>query len=284
MNHVTDLHERTVRWRARAARHPRLTLAALIATLIGIALLLAGWRLTRPGARFGPQDGTWLRSQINKDLYVGVDPNYPPFAEWTPEGIIGLEVDIAREVGRRLGVEAQILIMGYDGLYDSLYTGNVDMLIAGLRVDSGQEHWVYFTQPYFDAGQVLVSRVSEPVDSMRQLDGGIVAVELASAGDLAARRWQRRLHALEMRRFLLPDEAMQAVEAGEVDAALVDTVSARFFLKTHPYLMMAEYTTVPDEYVIAMRDENFRLTKEVEQALAEMREDGTLEAIIARWL
>ncbi len=253
------------------------------AVLVGI-MLLVGWRLTRPGARFGPQDGTWLRSQINKDLYVGVDPSYPPFAEWTPDGIVGLEVDIAREIGRRLGVETQILIMGYDGLYDALYTGNVDMVIAGLRVDPGQQNWVYYTRPYFDAGQVLVSRATHPIDSMRDLDGGTVAVELASAGDLAARRWQRRLHALDMQRFLLPDEAARAAASGDVDAALIDTVSARAYLKTHPELVMPSHTTVPDEYVVAMRKENFRLTKEVERVLAAMQTDGTLDAIIARWL
>ena len=269
---------------SRARRFVRSNPRWVLVALIVIALALVGWRLTRPGARFGPQDGTWLRSQINKDLYVGIDPSYPPFAEWTPDGIIGIEADIAREIGRRLGVEPQLLIMGYDSLYDSLYTGYVDMVIAGLRVDPGRANWVHYTSSYFDAGQVLVSPSSAPVQSMMDLDGQVVAVELASAGDIAASQWARRLHALSVTRYLLPTEAMQAVQTGAAAAALVDTVSARQYVTDQPDLIMADVVTLPDPYVIALRQANFRMTEEVDRALDAMRADGTLAAIIARWL
>ena len=261
-------------------QHPRLALAALLVIAAGFA----AWRLTRPGAPFGPQDGTWLRVQINGDLYVGIDPSYPPFAEWTPEQIVGIEADLAREIGRRLGVETHILIMGYDSLYDALYTGSVDMLIAGLHPDSTLTHWVYYSQPYYDAGQVLVSPREEPISDMRALDGKAVAVEMASSGDAAAQRWARRLRALVIERYLLPQDAMRAVEEGQAAAALVDTVSARLYLPAHPRLVMAAETTVAEPYAIAMRRGDFRLTAHVEQALEAMRADGTLAAIIARWL
>ncbi len=260
-------------------QHPRLALLALIAA----ASLIALWLLTRPGALLGPKDTTWLRIQINKDLYVGLDPNYPPFTEWTPERIEGLEADIAREIGARLGVETSILIMGYDGLYDALYTGHVDFIIAGLTIDPVYEEWVYYTVPYFDAGQILVSRRADDYQHIRALEEKTLAVEIASAGDLAAQRWKRRLRALDIVHVMLPEEAMQRVQRGEVDAALVDTVSARLYLAEHLDLTMAAQTTVPQPYVIALRQDNFRLTAAVEDALSDMRRDGTLAALIAKW-
>lgn len=270
------------RWRRFGTRRGVTLLAGLL--VAGLCVAAAGWRITRPGARLGLQDGTWRRVQINQDLYVGLDPSYPPLAQWTPEGIVGLEADLAREVGRRLEVETQILIMGYDSLYDALYTGQVDLLIAALRPDATQDHWVYYTRPYFEGGQVLVSRAARPVESMRELDGGVVAVELASAADLVARRWQRRLHTLEIRPYMLPYDALQAVQHAEVDAALVDMISARLFLSEAGGLAIAAEATAPDPYVIAMRRENFRLNDEVEAALAAMQADGTLDMIIERWL
>jgi ABC-type amino acid transport substrate-binding protein len=280
MMRLVALRESIVRWRGRIRRHPRVTLVVLIA----VALLVTGWALTRPGAWLGPQDLTWHRIQVNRDLYVGIDPSYPPFAEWTPEQIVGLEADLAREIARRLGVKPQILIMGYDGLYDSLYVGQIDMAISGLHVDPGRTDWVHYSRPYYDAGQILVSRTDAPVQTIRQLDGKTVAVELASAGDMAAQQWQRRLHALHVERFMLPDDAMQAVQTGDADAALVDTVSARLYLERHDGLAMAAKTAVPDGYVIAMRRQNYRLTSAVDRMLADMTADGTLDAIIARWL
>lgn len=261
--------------------YPWLIALGVVFVILSAAVL---WRLTRPGARFGPLDGTWYRSQINKDLYIGLDPSYPPFTRWTPEQIEGIEADLAREFGQRWRVKTSILIMGYDGLYNSLYTGTVDMVISQLRVDPVLTEWVHYTQPYFDAGQILVSRSDAPVQNMNELDGHSVGVELASAGDAAAQRWERRLHSLEIKRYMLPNEAMQAVQRGEVKAALVDTVSARIYLKTHDDLVMADKTTVSENYVIALRRANFRMIEEVEQALDDMIEDGTLNEIIARWL
>jgi polar amino acid transport system substrate-binding protein len=260
----------------------------MIRIVLVIAILagstLGYWLWTRPGGILGPQDLTWRRVQINRDLWVAIDPSYPPFAEWTPDEIIGLEPDLAREIGRRLGVEAHILIMGYDSLYDSLYTGSVDMVIAGLHVDTSQTEWVHYTRSYYDAGQVLVSLADHPIQTMRELDGQTVAVELASAGEMAARQWERRLHALTITRYVLPDEAMQAVLDGKAEAALVDTVSARLFLKQHPDLIMATKTTAADQYVVAMRKANYRLIEAVDRIMADMAADGTLDTIIARWL
>jgi polar amino acid transport system substrate-binding protein len=71
---------------------------------------------------------------------------------------------------------------------------------------------------------------------------------------------------------------------GDADAALVDMISARLFVNDHPQLIISSNTIVPEEYVIAMRDKNFRLTAEVEKALDAMQADGTLDAILARWL
>jgi polar amino acid transport system substrate-binding protein len=254
----------------------------ILASITSVAVLFTYWLVTYPGAR---KDPTWHRVEVNHDLYAGLDPNYPPFAQWTEDDIEGLEVDIAREIGRRLGVnKTDIWPMGPDDLYDALHTGSVDFIISGLQVDPGMGDWVYYTQPYFDAGQVLVSRQDTPVQSMRDLDGHILAVEIASSGDSAAQRWERRLHSLTIRRCLLPDEAMQAVENGEANAALVDTISARRYVKDHPNLVIARQTTVSENYVIALRGKDFRFAEEVEQALRDMKKDGTLDEIIARWL
>ena len=258
------------------------TLSALALALIAVGGAL--WALTRPGAPLGPIDLTWRRVQINRDLYVGLDPSYPPFAEWTPDGIVGLEADLARAIGQRLGVQTHILIMGYDGLFDALYTGEVDMLIAGLIPDPAREDWVHYSPPYFDAGQVLISRVGTPYAHMRDLDGETLAVELASAGDVAARRWTRRLHKLAILRVMSPREALQAVQEGRADAALVDTVSAARWLCDFPDLARAETTSVPEPYAIALRKGDFRLVQETERVLADMRADGTLDALAAQWL
>src|SRR5258706_13665350 len=121
-----------------------------------------------------------------------MDASYPPFSD-TPAGTpIGLDVDVANEIGRRLGLKVEIANLGFDGLYEALRTDQVDALISALSFDPTKIDRVLYTASYVDAGQVLLSRKGSFGD-MPALDGHTVAVEYGSGGDEAARVWERRV-------------------------------------------------------------------------------------------
>ena len=82
--------------------------------------------------------------------------------------------------------------MGYDGLYDSLKADQVDVVISALLVDPSRLGDVRYARHYFNAGLVLVSPASNPLNSMDDLPGYALAFEYASDADLEARRWLRR--------------------------------------------------------------------------------------------
>jgi ABC-type amino acid transport substrate-binding protein len=233
--------------------------------------------------RHKPQrdDGTWARVQQTGVIRLGTDGSYPPFADAGATGIpTGLDIDIAEEIGRRLGVRVQIVNMGFDGLYDSLQTNQVDMLVAALSVDYTRS--VIYTRPYIDAGQFLVA---DRVYTMPELDGLTVAVEYGSIGDEVARRWQRRLRMLNILRTTTTDTALDAVRAGEADAALVDYVSARIYLSQHDAeLVIAPESVEGDMYAVAVRLSSPDLAGVINAVLEDMARDGTLATILDRWL
>jgi polar amino acid transport system substrate-binding protein len=228
-------------------------------------------------------DSTWQAAQAAGVLRVAMDSSYPPFAAVIDGQPAGIDVDIAKEIGRRLGVQVQLVTVGYDGLYDALIERRADLTISALSFDPARYGPFLFTLPYFDAGQILVSRRGE-FQTMPELEGRSIAVEYGSLGDEAARQWERRLKTLHVRRATTADEALALVLAGEVEAALVDVVSARFYRRQHPMLEIAAQTVVPDAYVIATRGRSFDLTGAVNAALEAMTADGTLERILKRWL
>jgi ABC-type amino acid transport substrate-binding protein len=256
----------------------------LVLALVGLilmALLFRTWRQSRP-----LNDGTWDRVQKSGVLRVGMDASYPPFSD-TPGGgaPVGLDVDLINEIGRRLNVRVEFTNMGYDGLYDSLYTGQVDALISALSIDPAQLGRVSYTRSYIDAGQVLVSRSGE-YESMNALDGKAVAVEYGSIGDEIARNWRRRLHVLNIVHFTTSDEALKAAEDGGADVALLDQITARLYLKkhTHSTLKISPRVIYGDVYAVAVRQVSIDLGDAISKTLDTMESDGTLEAIINRWL
>lgn len=218
------------------------------------------------------------------ELRVGIDTSYPPFGLDADGQLSGLDVDLARAVAAELGVPLRFVPLGYDGLYDALLADQADALFSALRFDPLRLGRVLYTISYFDAGQVLVAPPGAGITTLHDLDGRRLAVEFGTAGDQEARAWQRRLHTLDILPYEWAADALHAVQAGAADAALVDAVAARLWLREHDGLAIApEYVTY-DPYTVAVAGNNSRLWEAINEALTTLLQNGTADDIIARWL
>lgn len=238
-----------------------------------------------------PTDDTWDRICETGTLRVGMDASFPPFEFISVDGALaGFDVDLAQELGRRLGVKVQFIVnLPTDGLYDALELGagrgqsGVDVVISALIVNPSKTADVDYV-PYFDAGQVLVSRTGETgVATMSDLGGRTLAVEYGTRGDQEARKWARRLAELTLISYQTADEALTAVKAGEVDAALVDHVSALQSGVGGELVIVGE-PVVSEPYAVAVSEDSPWLLHAVDEALAEMEADGTMDALVSKWL
>ena len=220
-------------------------------------------------------------------LYIGLDPSYPPFEALAPGGeLFGVDVELGRELAGRLGVESNFVLLSYDGLYHALEVGQVDLLISALVMEPGRLDDVVYSTPYFDAGLALVIPAGSAAEGieMKNLSGRRVAVEYATEGDVEARRWGRRLGDLDVLPLTTGDEALEAVLSGEADAALVDGISARLYLRENRDLVLAPELVTSLPYGVVVRAEEQSLLRAVNEALEVLAAEGVLEAILARWL
>lgn len=230
---------------------------------------------------------TWQRVTETAVLRVGLDPTYPPFAVADSNDLWGLDVDLAAALGTELGLEVQFAHFGYDGLYDALLTGQVDVLISALVIDLGRTRDFAYSDPYFNAGEVLVVRASEGgIRGWRDVNGRTLAVELGSQGHMEANRWQRRLADLAVQPYDTPSDALQAVAQHQVDAALVDHTSARLYQQAHPQTGLQR---LPDPitvkpYALVVRKADSRLLRHLNNALDQLQKSGQLNAIFTKWL
>jgi polar amino acid transport system substrate-binding protein len=220
-----------------------------------------------------------------------MDASFPPFEFISADGTLaGFDVDLAQELGRRLGVEVQFVVnLPTDGLYDALALGaghgqsRVDVVISALVINPAKMADVAYV-PYFDAGQVLVVRSGETgIAKMSDLGGHTLAVEFGTRGDQEARKWVRRLAELALIPYQTADEALAAVKAGEADAALVDHVSALQF-GAGGGLIIVDERVVSEPYAVAVSRDSSQLLRAVDAALDEMKADGTMDALISKWL
>jgi polar amino acid transport system substrate-binding protein len=261
------------------AARPRHRLIAV--ALLGLAAVIALLLLWRGGEGAGAPPPPLLRYG---ELRVGVDPSYPPFAAVNAEGYYGLEVDIAREIAARLDAPVRFVPLGFDGLYDALRADQADMVIAALLPDMSRLGQVMYTLPYFDAGLVLVSPAESGIEDMGNLPGQALAYEFGSLAESETRLWLRRVLPFETRPYELPTYALDAVRLGEADAALVDAITARLYRREHPAWAHEQNYVRSAHYSIAVRLDQGRVWAAVNTAMESMIEDGTLDALLAKWL
>jgi ABC-type amino acid transport substrate-binding protein len=256
----------------------------LIALLLAIAAL--GVLVGRRG-----DDRTLERVQATGELRVGLDASFPPFESLDADGnIVGIDADLARAIAAALGAEPVFVNVGFDGLYDALWADRVDAVISGLPYDPRRTQDVNYSQPYFNAGQVLVvreddvafnSRVGTPEPGL--FSGRIVAVEWGSLADMEARHLKETAESMETLPQPTAQDALNALVAGQADAAITDAVSAYQFMgESDGRVRIAEVLT-DEPYVIATRVKSRRLAGAIDEALAELRQSGVLDELLDGW-
>ncbi len=232
----------------------------------------------------GKPDDSWERVREAGVLKVGLDPTYPPFEVADENGARGLDVDLAQALAADLGVEAEFVYFGFDGLYDALATEQVDVLLSALVIAPERSRDFAFSTPYFNAGQVLIVPAgNEKIGEMADLSGRTLAVELGALGHVEATTWAKRLPDLAVRPYTTSDEALAAVLANEADATLVDAISGRLYLKEQPQLKIVQEVTV-EPFALVVRIEDEQLLTQLNTSLENLRQSGELEAIIGKWL
>jgi polar amino acid transport system substrate-binding protein len=263
----------------------RIWLLAAIMLGLTVAGLAAWWLLAESPAR--REDRTLKRVQQERLLRVGLDASYPPFEdidEDTKE-IFGFDVDLAREVGRRLGAEVEIANIGFDGLYEALTADKVDVLISGLPYDARMTEDVAYSVAYFNAGQVLVVRQDNTtIRETGDLAGRSLAVEWGSTADMEARQLVKKLPGLKPKLYPSAQDALVALKGGQSDAALVDAISAYQFIGQEGGLKAVGRPLTDELYVIAVRPQSRKLLSQINDILLKMRVDGTLERLQIKWL
>jgi ABC-type amino acid transport substrate-binding protein len=262
-------------------RFPRIGSLPLVLLFLG-ALLYLAFILLVPQAPPRP-DAAWTRIQREGVVRIGIDPSSPPFIVDDGTGkLSGFDVALANELAGAWGVQVQYVYTGYDGLYDALNAKQFDLILSALPYNPNRTQEVFYSTPYFNGGPVLVARGDDPsITRLEDLEKRTIAVELGSNGDAVARRWQKRYN-LNLQQFNTAFDALRALQARQVNAAIVDPISFIDFQRAEADTGALNWRSVgrplaDENYVIAVRRDTPTLLQEVNRVIETLRQSGELE-------
>ena len=208
---------------------------------------------------------------------VAMEATFPPYEFYKGSEIVGIDVDILNEIGRRKGVQFKLEDMAFDSIITAVQTGKVDLVVSGLTVTEDRKRMVDFTRPYSGAKQVVIAPKNAPIYTKEQLATLRLGVQHGSSGDMYVTE-----NICEPERFTNGALAVSAMNAGKLDAVVLDNAPAENHVAGSPNLTIQPQALVEEEYAMALRKDNTELLNMLNAALMELEADGTLKAIIDR--
>ena len=220
-------------------------------------------------------------SAIAKDkIFVGTNAEFPPFEYLDKGEVTGFDIELVNELGKIMDADVKVLDMSFDGLLPALQMKKVDLVIAGMTATEERKKTVSFTQPYYTASQVIIVKEgNNSIKSFDDLKGKKVAVMLGFTGDTIV----SEIEGVSIERFNAAYAGIMALQADKVEAVVLDSEPAKNYVKQNPGLVLAEADAEQEEYAIALRKNDKALLEKVEKALAEIKANGTYDALIKKY-
>ncbi|MFH0987462.1 MAG: transporter substrate-binding domain-containing protein [Patescibacteria group bacterium] len=217
-------------------------------------------------------------------IIVGTDATYPPMENIDEEGnFIGMDIDIAREIASDLGVKAEFRNIIWEEIFDTLLRGEVDMLISSITITSERTEKMAFSDPYFNAGQVIVT-IIDKVDEIRGVEdiaGKKLGVQIETTSQIEAQKYTDSEQVIAFKNY---DLAKEELLKGRIDAIIIDYPAAVGMVSKEKTLKIIGEPFTQEFYGIAVRKEEKALLGEINKTIRRLKRENELERIMRRWL
>jgi polar amino acid transport system substrate-binding protein len=221
-----------------------------------------------------------------KVVVVGTDAAYAPFESQNEKGeIVGLTVDMLNAVAKKAGIEVKFVNTPWEGIFNALQQGDRDMLASSITITDERKQTMDFTDPYFDAVQLIAVKEGSKIAKFDDLKKTKVGVQTGTTGDEAVTKLLGK-NSTAIKRFESTPLALKELESGGVDAVVADNGVVINYVTNNPgakFKTVSDKAFVPEQYGFAVKKGNAELLGKLNKGLADIKADGTYAAIYAKY-
>lgn len=219
-------------------------------------------------------------------LVLGLDDTFAPMGFRDNSGeIVGFDIDLAKEVAHRMGVELEIKPIDWSSSILSLNKGDIDVLWNGLTINETRKEQINFSKPYLNNRLVIVKpKGRNDINSKEDLAGKILGVQVGS-NDEALQSDPISKKAKEIRKYDVNVNAFLDLRAKRIDVVIIDEVAAQYYISEEKVdFVVVENSPLTEEfYGVGFRKNSTELLAEVDRILDEMKADGKASEISQKW-
>ena len=231
--------------------------------------------------------GCGSSSADDNTLTMATNATFPPYEYVEGEEVVGIDAEIAAALAEELGMELKIEDVEFDSIIAGVSSGKYDMGMAGMTVTDERKKSVNFTDSYATGVQVVIVREDSAIQTVDDITSdNKIGVQQGTTGHIYASDTPEKGGYGEdaVIAYNKGADAVQALLTGKVDCVIIDNEPAKAFVEANEGLKILDTEYAVEDYAICVSKENEDLMNKLNDALAKLKEDGTIDGIIEKYI
>ena len=214
-------------------------------------------------------------------LHMSTNAEFPPYEMIADDGSFeGIDVEVAQAIADKLGLELVVDDMDFDAALLAVQQGKSDIVMAGVTVNEDRKLVMSFSDTYSKGVQVVIVKEGSDV-TLDNLGDQMIGTQRGTTGYIYASGDYGEDHVTA---YDNGASAVQALANGQVDCVIIDSAPAEAFVAANPGLTILDTEYTVEDYAIGMNKDNTALLEAINGALKELTEDGTIPAIVEKYI
>lgn len=227
-------------------------------------------------------------SKKNSDtLVMATNATFPPYESVSGDDIVGIDVDIANAIAKKLGKKLKIEDVSFDSIIAGVQNDKYDFGMAGMTVTDERKKNVDFTESYAKAVQVVIVKEDSDIKSIDDISSkNKIGVQQGTTGDIYASDTVENGGYGEdaVTKYNSGPDAVQALLSDKVDCVIIDNEPAKAYVAANQGLKILDSSFADEEYAICVKKGNSQLKDDINKALKELKDDGTIDKIVSKYI
>ena len=227
------------------------------------------------------EETTGTSSYAGKTLIMATNAEFPPYEYHDGNDIVGIDVEIARAIAEQMGADFEVSDISFDSIIPAIQADKADFGAAGMTITEDRKTQVDFSDSYASAVQAIIVKDDSDIAGTDDLQGKVIGVQQGTTGDLYC---TDDFGEENVQRFPKGADAVTALQAGKVDAVIIDNNPAKVFVEQNEGLKLLDTPYAEENYAICVKKGNTELLDGINAAIKELKESGKLDEIVAKYI
>lgn len=223
---------------------------------------------------------TGCGSDRDNKLIMATEAGFAPYEFYENGEIVGVDVEIAKEIANAMGKELEIKDVAFDFIINEVQSGKADFGAAGMSISPERKEQVDFSIEYSVSNQVVIVRNDSLISNFEELKNKKIAVQLGTVGEQYVLENYPEAEVVSQKKYL---SAAEDVKSGKADCIIMDELPAKELVASNPELKIMDGILFTDKYGMVVKKGNTELLNKINEVLTRLMNEGKIDEFILKY-